>query len=157
MNEKIAILLVLITIAIAVTNIIRVLLDHIRRWRTERTQAEMYNRTLDKLGSGQEILAYLQSETGSKLFRAMQEDRVAPGQPYARIMSSAQLGVVLAILGAGLFVPWAVLPDPAAKEVFQILAYLGIFAGAAMLASAAVAWFLSKKFGLIDGHGSENQ
>lgn len=151
MSEKMVILALMISLMVTVTKIIRALLDHLRRGRTERVQAEMYNKTLDKLSAGQEVLAYLQSDTGSKVFRAVEDEPAQPAQPYNRIMNAFQSGAALAVLGGGLLVLKNFMTEPSAMEALLVIGSVSVFAGLALLASGASAWILARKFGLING------
>lgn len=154
-GEQLAIMTVMIAIAIAVTTIFRLVLEHIRHARSERVQSEMYTRTLDKLGGSADVLSYLQSEAGSKLFKTMQDAPLRPAQPVNRIMTAVQIGVVLAVMGIGFLVLRALVTDPDSYEPLTVIGSLGIFAGLAMLASAGSSWLLAKRLGLMDGKGTQ--
>lgn len=153
--EKVAIVMTLLSVVTGVVIIVRSLLDHIRRWRTEKVQAEMYNRTLDKLGAGPEVLNYVQSEAGSKMFKSMQEAPGRPSQPYNRIMNAVQLGVALFVLGIGFLVLRTWMVDQAALDSLLVIGSMGIAAGLALIASGIVSWVMARHFGLINGHDSE--
>lgn len=157
MSEKIAILVLMISLMVTVIKIIYALLDHLRRGRTERVQAEMYNKTLDKLSAGQEVLAYLQSDTGSKVFRTVEEEPAQPAQPYNRIMNAFQSGAALTVLGGGLLLLKIFMTEPSAAEALLVIGSVSVFAGLALLASGASAWILARKFGLIQGDAGKDQ
>lgn len=159
MHERYAIMVVLITITIGVVTIIRALLDHLKRARTERVQADLYNRTLDKLGTGSEVMTYLQSDAGMRLFQSAPEEPSRPGRPYSRIINTVQLGVVVTVVSAGLLLLRTYL-DPTARgeqEALLVFGFLGVFAGVALLLSAGTSWFLAQRFGLMDGTGTREQ
>lgn len=155
MTEKMAITVILLSLMVAVTTMIRGLLEHLRRGRTERIQAEMYNKTLDKLTAGQDVLAYLQSEAGSKIFQAAQMAEKKLGQPQNRIMNAVQAGVVLGFVGAGFLTIRGYMSEAAAQEAFMVIGSIGVFAGLALVASGIAAWALAKKFGLMSGGEAE--
>lgn len=155
MPERIAIVLVMVTITTAVYLVFKSMLEHLRGVKTERIRAEMYNRTLDKLGGGQEVLVYLQSESGGKLFQAMQDEPNKPRQPHSRIMNAVQAGVVLAVLGGGFLAVRGYMSDREAQEAFLVMGTIGMFAGLGMVASGVAAWLLAKNFGLLNGSGRQ--
>jgi hypothetical protein len=49
----------------------------IRRYKIAKLQAEMQTKLLEKLGSGQELLAYAQTETGRELLESLKVERIA--------------------------------------------------------------------------------
>ena len=75
------------------------LFSTIRRYKIAKLQAEVQNRLLDKVGSGQELLAYAQSETGSELLRSLRVERVSP---HGKIIGALQTGIVFFSFGIGL-------------------------------------------------------
>ena len=141
-SDNIAIVMVMGTLGLCFVTIVRTAMDHLRRSRAERTQAEMFNKLMDKLATGPEVLGYLETEGGRSLLKAPPETRPSP---YARILNSVQLGVVLTIIGTGILVLRAMLDgDRDALIVGTMVLTVGI----GMLAAAASSWILSKKFGL---------
>jgi len=143
-SDNIAIVMVMGTLGVCVVTIVRTAVDHIRRTRSERTQAEMFNTLMNKLGNGTEVLGYLETEAGKGLLKSPPEMRPSP---YARILNSVQLGVVLTILGIGILSLNAMLGgDRDALIVGTLILTVGI----GMLSAAAASWVLSKKLGLMD-------
>src|SRR5215831_2411228 len=62
-----AIMVVLVTVAGAITWIIRSLIEY-RRWaRTLKTQTDIHSRLMDRLTSSEDLLAYIQSPAGKRL------------------------------------------------------------------------------------------
>jgi len=146
-GEFIAIPIVVLTLAIGVVTIVRLLLEHIQRTKSEKLQAEVYNKMLDKLGSSQEILAWAQSESSQNLFQLPAPERPAP---FTRILNAVQGGVVIGALGiAVLFIRTQAVGrgETAAMIIGTILTALGI----GLLLSGGASWLLSRKFGLING------
>lgn len=146
-GDFIAIPIIVLTLAMGVVTIVRLLLEHLQRTKSEKLQAEVYNKMLDKLGSSQEILAWAQSETSQNLFQLPAPERPAP---YSRILNAVQGGVVIAALGvAVLFIRTQAVGrgETAAMIIGTILTALGI----GLLLSGGASWLLSRKFGLING------
>src|SRR5580704_18302266 len=71
----------------------------IRRYKIAKLQAEVQTKLLDKIGSGQELLAYAQTEAGRELLESLKVERVSP---YGRIIGALQTGIVLILFGAAL-------------------------------------------------------
>src|SRR5690348_3363901 len=71
----------------------------IRRYKTAKLQAEMQTKLLEKFGSGQELLAYVQSDAGKRFLESLAMEQRTP---YGRILGAAQCGIILVLLGLAL-------------------------------------------------------
>jgi hypothetical protein len=118
----------------------------IRRYKTAQLQAGLQTKLLEKFGSGQELLAYVQSDGGKRFLESLTMEHRTP---YGRILGAAQASVVLILLAlALLFLRGRVLGGEDAFLVFgTILLSLGVGFGL----SAALSYYLSKSFGLLTG------
>jgi hypothetical protein len=127
----------------------------IRRYKIAKLQAEVQSRLLEKIGSGQELLAYAQTETGRQLLESLKVERVAP---HGRIIGALQAGIVLVVFGAGMLAVRSHVPDQGV-EGFTIFGALIVSLGLGFALSAAASYYLSKSFGLLNGasnHGGAN-
>jgi hypothetical protein len=127
--------------------IIWVIATNIRLTKLGRAQAEMQANLLEKLGSSQELLAFLQTDTGRRLMESAPQPEPRRS-PIARIMTSVQAGIILTALGGAFFATSGAYFGTAAS--FQILGFLGVCLGAGFLASALATYILSKTWGLLD-------
>ncbi len=125
-----------------------------RRWhRTAKQNAEVHNKILDRFGSNEELLAYIDSPAGRRFLEATPIAQAAPpersvGAPFGRILISVQLGVLLFALGIGF---WFV-SGRAVEEVQPILWSLAILSsclGIGAIGSAGASYALSRKLGLL--------
>jgi hypothetical protein len=124
-----------------------VVFSTIRRLKVARVQAEVHSRLIDKVGSSQEFLTFLDTEAGKKLVDSIGIEQ--PNRnPYNRIMASVQAGVILLLLGIAFLILGGQFAD--ASEGFVILGGLGVALGAGFLISAGLTYRLSKSFGLFD-------
>jgi hypothetical protein len=115
--------------------------------------AELQAKVLDKLGSAQDIIAYLGTEAGSRLLDAPVMEREGP---YSRILSSVQAGIVLALVGIAVLVVRSMSPGLDQNG----MAFLGVIAlalGVGFVLSAVAAHALSKSYGLINGRGAGSE
>ncbi|MBI5084434.1 MAG: hypothetical protein HZB13_07545 [Acidobacteria bacterium] len=142
-----AVIMVAGTFAVAVVAIMRTLFDHIRRTKSEQLQSELYNKMLDKLGSGPEVLGWLQTGSVQNLFKATPAERPAP---YSRILNAVQFGVVATVAGLGILGIWTQL-DYRSKLPAMVIGMLVLSLGLGMLMAGAASWMLSRKLGLING------
>jgi hypothetical protein len=127
-----------------------VIFTTIRRYKIAKVQAEVQAKLLEKVGSGQELLAYAQTDTGMQLLESLKVERVAP---HGRIIGALQTGIIFVMLGiAFLILRYQV--SVADQEGFVILGTLSCSLGVGFSLSAAASYYLSKSFGLLDGTAS---
>jgi len=118
----------------------------IRRYKTAKLQAELQTKLLEKFGSGQELLAYIQSDAGKRFLESLTMEQRTP---YGRILGAAQTSVVLILLAlALLFVRGRV---SGGEEGFLVLGSVILSLGVGFGGSAALSYYLSKSFGLLTG------
>ena len=112
------------------------------RNRSGQMQADTVGKLIDKLGTSQEAMAYLESESGQKLLDSVTSGRRSP---YSRILWAIGAGVVLSTFGLGLLVLGAVMePDAAAVGIVMIALGVGF------LIAGGVSYKLSNAWGLLD-------
>ena len=127
-----------------------VIFTTIRRYKIAKVQAEVQSKLLDKVGSGQELLAYAQTDAGMQLLESLKVERVAP---HGRIIGALQTGIIFLMLGlAFLILRYQV--SVADQEGFVILGTLSSSLGTGFALSAAASYYLSKSFGLLNGLAS---
>ena len=123
----------------------------IRRLKVARLQAEIHSKLIEKVGSSQELLAFLDSESGKKMVASIGIEQ--PNRnPYNRILASVQAGVILVCVSIAFLAIGINFPDVA--EGFKILGALGLALGIGFLISAGLSYRLSKSFGLFDRNRS---
>lgn len=124
-----------------------VVATNIRIARVARTQSRMHTDLVEKLGASQELMQFLQTEAGQRLFN--QSPQVEPRRnPFNRILSSVQAGIVLTVLGlvlAGLSVT-----TPLAESTFIAFGSITGAIGLGLLLSALISYRLSRSIGLVD-------
>jgi hypothetical protein len=131
----------------------RIIADH-RRWlRATKTQTEAHSKLLDRLTSNDELLAYIQTPAGRHFLESapipIDAATRTTGAPIGRILWSVQAGVVLAIVGIGVwFVKNNV--DVELSGPLNLVAVLAISLGVGFALSAGVAYVLSQRLGLLE-------
>jgi hypothetical protein len=116
----------------------------IRRYKTAKLQAGVQTKLLEKFGSGQELLAYVQSDAGKQFLESLTMEQRTP---HGQILGAAQASVILVLLGlALLFLRGRV---SGGEEVFLVSGTITLTLGAGFGMSAALSYFLSKSFGLL--------
>jgi hypothetical protein len=124
-----------------------------RRWsRIFKLQTEVHGKLIDKLGSSQELLAYMNTDAGKRFLEAApipvdfeQTERFP--NAIARVLNPLQIGIVLTLLGFGiLFLRHSV------REISEGLLVLGtiiLMPGIGFIISAGITWVLANRLGLL--------
>lgn len=121
-----------------------------RRYKIARLQADVQSKLLEKIGTGQDLLAYAQTDAGRQLLESLQVERVIPQAPYTKIIWALQAGIVLFFFGGALL--WLRGHTSVVNiDGFTILGALSIALGIGFGVSAAASYFLSRSFGLLNG------
>jgi len=135
---------------VVVAWIIRIFQTNRRILKLAGMQMEVQNRLIDKFESADDLRNYLDSEGGQQLLKVSPVDKATP---YGRILGSIQAGVILTLGGAAVFLVRNHVPGDQGEEfAMMFLGALGIAIGLGFLISAIAAFFLSKSWGLINGH-----
>lgn len=145
--------LVFVAVVIALFSVVKYVVEY-RRWsRISKVNAEVHNKILDRFGSNEELLAYIDSPAGRRFLEAA-PIAAAPvpsrsvGAPYGRILLSVQVGVVLLALGIG----FLVISFDAIEEVRPVLnglAVLGFSLGVGSIGSGVASYLISRRLGLL--------
>ena len=131
-----------------------VVFSTIRRLKVARVQSEVHSKLIDKVGSSQEFLTFLETDSGKKLVASIGIEQPSRN-PYNRILASVQAGVILVCVSIALLIIGINFPDVA--EGFKILGGLGLALGIGFLISAGLSYRLSKSFGLFDRESSTHK
>jgi hypothetical protein len=142
MNEDIVIVPVIFG---ALCFVLWTVFSTIRRFKIAKLQSEIQTKLVEKFGTTQDLLAYVQTDAGKHFLESLSVERVSP---YGRIISAVQAGIVLAFLGAAfLFLRGRV---SGAEEGFIVFGTIFMTLGFAFAIAAAASYSLSKSFGLLD-------
>ena len=133
-----------------------------RRWlRVSRTQAEVHTKLLDRLTNNEDLLTYIQTPAGKRFLESGplltdgDSPKPAGGAPLSRIILSLQAGVVLASLGIGFWISQTRFPEDMG-EGFFIIGTLATALGIGFAVSAALAYVISSRFGLVPSRPVES-
>jgi hypothetical protein len=153
MVEFLTVVLVVGTITTGVILLVRTAVEH-RRWqRALRTQTDLHAKLIDRFGSSEELLAYLQSPAGKLLTETPSLPRTLPrasmAAPLSRIFWSLQAGIIIGALGAGLMFVSGSPDDPGVATFLRCVGTVILTIGVGFTVSAAVSYFLSQRLGLV--------
>ncbi len=142
--------LVFVIILGSILWLIRVILEN-RRWnRVAAIQTDTHNKLLERMASSQELLAYMESEAGKRFLESTPfeiERAQSSSFPYGRVLWSAQIGVIVLMVGVAFL--W--LQNQIVDEGQALLVYgtLSLALGVGCLLSAGFSYILSKSLGLV--------
>ncbi len=144
--------LIFVCVLSALLWLFRVLLEN-RRWaRIFNLQTEVHGRLLDKFSANEELLAYMQSEAGKRFLEATpiptgigQASQMS--SHIARVMTPLQIGVVMAMVGAGLLYLRGSISE--ISSGLLVFGTLGLMLGIGFIIAAAISWGLASHFGLL--------
>lgn len=122
------------------------LFSTIRRYKIAKLQAEVQHRLLEKVSSGQELLAYAQTDAGKQLLQSLRVETVSP---HTRIIGALQTAIVMMALGFALLLLRNRVSG--AEEGFLVFGTIITVLGIGFAVSSAASYYLSKAFGLLNG------
>ena len=147
-----ALFIAFMTVMVIIGSVGRQVVDY-RRWvRQSRMQAEVHTKILDRMQTNEDLLAYVQTPAGRNFLEFapinVASDPRPASAPLSRILWSVQAGVVLAALGLGLRFAQANVPEEIVPA-FNVLGVIVMSLGIGAVTSAAVAYVLSARLGLL--------
>ncbi len=123
------------------------------RWnRAFKQQSEIHARLIDKLGTSQDLAAYMETEAG-KRFLTMSPMALGPESSMhmpnavARVLTPLQAGIVMTLLGIGLLLLRHA--GPGMETPMVVLGTLALMPGIGFILSAGVTWVLARRLGLM--------
>jgi len=125
-----------------------------RSWKhIVKIQTEAHTKIFDRLGSNEDLMAYIQSPAGQRFLTststAVDLSPRSVGAPVGRILWSVQAGIVITLAGVGLFVAKGIVIEEVA-QVLHVISVLAMAIGVGFVVSALVAYALSQRLGLLD-------
>jgi hypothetical protein len=137
---------------LALTWMIRVILEN-RRWnRIFKLQSEVHGRLIDKFSSNQELSAYMETEAGKRFLEAapiplsIESGQRVPNT-VARVLTPLQIGIVLVLLGIGFLLLRRAGPDM--ETPMLVLGTVAMMPGIGFIISAGLTWVLAARMGLL--------
>ena len=125
-----------------------------RRWqRIFKLQTEVHGKLIDRFGTSQELIQYMESESGKKFLQAaplpvnFEGDQRVPSV-IGRVLLPVQIGSVLTLLGIGLlFVRHSF--THALQSILLLSGIVILMPGLGFLLSAGITWLLAGRLGLM--------
>ncbi len=145
--EAIAPLVVMVGMTGFASYIVWLVLTNRRRRETVKAQTEMQTRLLEKFGSSQEMLQFLQSDAGKKF---LESATIEQTKPYGRIIGGTTVGIVSATVGIAFLFVSEIPSDADSVLGLSLVGGLLLALGIGFLLSSTAAYLLSKKWGLFN-------
>lgn len=152
--EGVSVFAVMLLVVWTLAWLVQTVLNH-RRWvRMSRVQTDVHNKLLDRFGSTNEVLTYVQTAAGRRFLEAApipaeQAGGRSVAAPLSRILWSVQAGIVLVVGGFGLqFVSGRVTPVMA--EGLWTMGVLATAFGLGFVGAGFFSYVMSRRLGLLD-------
>jgi len=151
--------LVFLCILGALLWLIHVLLEN-RRWgRIFKLQTDVHGKMIDRFGTSQELLTYMETEAGKRFLEASPiavgfEHQPPVPSPVARVLTPLQIGVVMTLLGAGLLALRHSVPGGASPLL--VVGTIVLMPGLGFIISAGITWVLARRLGLMPDKGTQS-
>lgn len=126
--------------------IVWVITTNIRRSKTARAVADLHGKLLDRCSSNNDLLMYLESESGR---RFLESATTGGGTPFTRILNAVQAGAVLLLFGIAMVLVRLAIEEMDARNVLVVLGAASLSIGAGFLLSAAISYALCKSWGIL--------
>ncbi len=119
-------------------------------------QTQIHTRMIDKFGSSEEFVRFLQTPDGKKYLEGFTQSPAI--HPADRILGALRAGVIIILLSIGFMVTsfLAGYSYPTQEPPF-LIGVIGFFLGAGFVVSALLSQRLSKTMGLLHGNGDSTQ
>lgn len=140
--------------------LIKVLLAN-RRWnRIFRLQTETHTKLIDRFGSSQEVLNYMQTDAGKRFLEATpiavdfeREERWPV--VMQRVLMPLTAGVILTLLGLGLLAMRHSVPH--GESALLLFGVVALMPGLGCIIAAGVTWFMARRLGLLPNAARDGQ
>jgi len=135
--------------------ILRLIMNH-RRWlRVSRLQTDLQNKLIERFTSNEEMLSFIQTDAGQRFLEAAsmvpEPGPRALSAPIGRMLWSIQLGIVLVVMGSGVYLVSNQLSSyEDAVTGFHVTGVLVIALGIGFILSALGSYLLSRRLGLME-------
>lgn len=138
-------MLVLITTALVFGSVLRSYFLNRRLRDNARLWVELQGKVVDRFGSAPEVVRYLESDAGQRM---LEGQVTSSASPHARVLDAVHTGLLVLLGGLGLRAASGV-GDAEVRAVLQMVGTVGAILGFGFLLSAAVSWFLLRRWGLL--------
>jgi hypothetical protein len=130
-----------------------------RRWgRIFKLQMDVHSKLIDKFGSNEQLLTYMDTEAGKRFLEAapipvdFESDQRVPNV-VARVLTPLQIGIVLSLLGVGFLSLRHAHRDMDVPML--LMGTVMLMPGTGFILSAGITWVLAGRLGLMpDGSGN---
>jgi len=139
-------IVIIVTMTISAAWILSLVIGAFRHRLHLRAQTDFHNRMMDKFSSAEEFAVYLQSDAGKSFFDNLSNE---PATPLNKILSSIKIGIILTLLGLGLFILGNTSKTEDAANILFIVSTISFMIGVGFLISSAISYHLVKTWGLI--------
>ncbi len=132
--------------------LIKTVTDNKRWTRLLKTQTEAQNKLFDRLGTNEDLLAYIATPAGKRFLEStpivLGPTTASVGGPMRRILWATEIGMVLACGGGGLMIARRTLPWDL-SQMMWLVAVFAISLGIGFILAAGASYLLSRHMGIL--------
>ena len=151
--------LVFVCVLGALLWLVHVLLEN-RRWsRIFKLQTDVHGKLLERFGTSQEVLTYMNTDAGKRFLEATPiavgfEQQAPVPSPVARVLTPLQIGIVMTLLGVGLLSLRHGFTE--GGGILLVAGTVVLMPGLGFIISAGITWVLARHLGLMPDSGARH-
>jgi len=138
--------------ALLLTWLVKTIIEQ-RRWsQLQRVQAEVHQKVLDRLGTNEQLLAYIETPAGRRFLQSAPIPLEGPrpvSAPIGRVLWSMQVGLVLIAAGVGVLIVSGQVP-PMGGLPLRVVGVATLSIGIGFAISSLASFVLSRQLGLLE-------
>ncbi|WP_031500198.1 hypothetical protein [Bryobacter aggregatus] len=157
MADNLSVSFIVAAISLSLAWVIGVIATNVRRGQTAKRMAQIHSKLLDRSNNSGELVAYLESEAGRRIFESLTAD---VNEPMTRILNAVHAGLVLFLIGISLLLLRLAGAGNASADgqpwLAQVLLLTGLpisMAGVGFLASAYIGFRILSKWSIVKDPG----
>ncbi len=147
MSEDLAIMICLVTLILSSAFVLTTFIQAFTRSKKDRYQSEVQTKLLERLGSGPDLITFVESEAGKTFIGSPPEPR---GTYVSRVLNTVQTGLILLFTGAGMVVASNFSSDTEVAPFLRIFGGIMLATGAGVALSGGWSYLLLKKWSLLN-------
>jgi ABC-type multidrug transport system fused ATPase/permease subunit len=120
---------------------------NVRRSHAARAVAELHSKLLDKCAASQDLMAYIESDTGRKFLESASTENA---NPTGRILNAIQAGAIALFIGIAELLVRVTVLNTDTDRFLLVSGAIALAIGIGFLISAAMSFVLCKSWGLLN-------
>jgi hypothetical protein len=128
--------------------IIYTLVERSRSRERLRVLSDFHTRLIDRMGSAKDFGEFMDTNGGKRFIESLTVEKAM--RPADRIIRSIHIGLVLTLLGVGMFAA-SQFAEFETDGLFEVMGIIFMFVGIGFLLASGASYSLSRRLGLLEG------